>query len=133
MREYTWVHFNSVIKTINNPQTELLNDVLFTAASEEAIMVVPRSIPHLSVQRPLLNCFCCCLVAQLYLTLCDTVDCSPPGSSGQRISQARILDWVAISFSRGTCQPRDRTYVSCTDRQADSLLLNHQGSPSLYI
>ena len=51
---------------------------------------------------------------QLCLTLCDTVDYSPPGSSVHRISQARILEWVAISFSRGSSQPRDRTSTSCS-------------------
>ena len=43
--------------------------------------------------------------------------CSLPGSSVHGILQARILEWVAISFSRGSPQPRDRTLVSCTDRQ----------------
>ena len=42
-----------------------------------------------------------------------THDCSPPGSSVHEISQARILEWVAISFSRGSSQPRDQTWVSC--------------------
>ena len=46
-------------------------------------------------------------------TLCDPVDCSLPGSSVHGILQARILEWVAISFSRGSSQPRDRTRVSC--------------------
>ena len=46
-------------------------------------------------------------------TLCDPMDCSPPGSSVHGILQARILEWVAISFSRGSSQPRDRTQVSC--------------------
>ena len=41
-----------------------------------------------------------------------TVDCSPPGSSVPGISQARILEWVAISFSRGSSWPRNRTHVS---------------------
>ena len=45
------------------------------------------------------------------LTLCDPMDCSPPGSSIHGIFQARILEWVAISFSRGSSQPRDRTQV----------------------
>ena len=44
---------------------------------------------------------------------CDPVDCSPPGSSVHGILQARILEWVAISFSRGSSQPRNRTWVSC--------------------
>ena len=41
-------------------------------------------------------------VAQSCLTLCETVDCSPPGSSVHGILQARILEWVVISFSRGS-------------------------------
>ena len=51
-------------------------------------------------------------VAQSYPTLCNPVDCSLPGSSVHGILQARILEWVAISFSRGFSQPRDRTQVS---------------------
>ena len=43
---------------------------------------------------------------------CDPMDCSPPGSSVHGISQARILEWVAISFSRGSSRPRDWTCVS---------------------
>ena len=46
------------------------------------------------------------------IRLFATPDCSPPGSSIHRILQARILEWVAISFSRGSSQPRDRTQVS---------------------
>ena len=52
--------------------------------------------------------------AQLCPTLCNPVDCSPPGSSVHEISQARIVEWVAISFPRGSSQPRDQTLVSCT-------------------
>ena len=40
-------------------------------------------------------------------TLCNLMDCSPPGSSVHGISQTRVLEWVAISFSRGSSQPRD--------------------------
>ena len=50
----------------------------------------------------------------LMSTLCDSVDCSLPGSSVHEILQARILQWVAISFSRGSSQPRDQTWVSRT-------------------
>ena len=55
-----------------------------------------------------------CLVVQSCLTLCDPLDCSPPGSSVHGILQARILEWVAISFSRESSWPRDRTQVSWT-------------------
>ena len=51
-------------------------------------------------------------VAQSCLTLCDPVECSPSGSSVHGILQARILEWVAISYSRGSSHPRDRTQVS---------------------
>ena len=50
-----------------------------------------------------------CLVAKSCLTLCNPMDCSPPGSSAHGISQARILEGVAISFSRGSSPSRDRT------------------------
>ena len=53
-------------------------------------------------------CYCCCC-AQSYLTLCDPVDC---GSSVHGLLQARMLEWVAISSSRGSSLPRDRTRVS---------------------
>ena len=51
-------------------------------------------------------------VTQSCPTLCDSVDCSLPGSFLHGIPQTRILEWVAISFSRGSSQPRDRTGVS---------------------
>ena len=54
------------------------------------------------------------LVTQSCLTLCNPMDCSPPGSSIHGILWARILAWVAIPSSRRSSQPRDRTWVSCT-------------------
>ena len=45
--------------------------------------------------------------------LCDPMDCSPPGSSGHGILQARILEWVAMPSSRGSSWPRERTHISC--------------------
>ena len=54
---------------------------------------------------------------QLYLTLYDPTDCSLPGASVHGISQARILVWVAISFSRGPSPPRGGTHISCIGRQ----------------
>ena len=57
--------------------------------------------------------YCYCLIINLCPTLCNPMNCRPPGSSVHRILPARILEWVAISFSRGSSQPRDRTDVSC--------------------
>ena len=51
--------------------------------------------------------------AQLCLTLCDPMDCTPPGSCVHGILQARRLEWVAMPSSRGSSRPRDRTHVSC--------------------
>ena len=55
----------------------------------------------------------CVLVTQSCLTLFDLMNCSPPDSSVHGILQPRILEWVAIPFSRGSSQPRDQTHVSC--------------------
>ena len=69
-----------------------------------------------AIKSEALNYFdCCavlCLVSQSCLTLRDPMDCSPPGSSVHGILQGRILEWVAIPFSRGSSQLRDQTQVS---------------------
>ena len=51
-------------------------------------------------------------VAQSCLTLCDPMDCSLPGSSGHEILQIRLLEWDAISYSRGSSRPKDRMHIS---------------------
>ena len=56
---------------------------------------------------------CSCLVTKSCPALCDPMDCSPPGSSVHEVSQTRILEWIAISFSKGSSQPRDQTHISC--------------------
>ena len=57
----------------------------------------------------LMYCWCVCVSNSL-----NPTDCSPPGCFVHGILQVRILDWVAIPFSRGSCRPRDRTQVSRT-------------------
>ena len=52
------------------------------------------------------------MIEIVLVALCDPMDYSPPGSSVHGILQARILEWVAIPFSRGSSQPRDLTLVS---------------------
>ena len=56
-------------------------------------------------------CMCACSVAESCLTLCNLMDCSLPGFSVHGISQARILKWGAISFSRGSSWSRDQTRI----------------------
>ena len=79
-----------------------------------------RARLHLG-QSPITNCVCVCvhvcmhtqLVSQSCLTLYDSMDYSPPSSSIHGILQARILEWVVISFSRGSSQLRDQIWVCC--------------------
>ena len=79
----------------------------------------------------LLLLICLCIQAPVYMctqlcpTLCDPMDCSPPGSSVHGIFHASILEWTAISYSRGSSRPRDWTCMSCIPCiwQMDSLLL----------
>ena len=81
---------------------------------------------------------CWCQVARLCLTLCDPMDCSPPGSSVHGTLQARIQEWVAISFSRAFSWPRDwscifyvssigtsATWEALTVTQFSSVQLSH--------
>ena len=69
---------------------------------------------------------------QSCLTLGNSMGCSPPGSSVCGILQARILEWVAMPFSRGSSQPRNQTRSPA--QQADSLPSEHQGrKPRFYV
>ena len=82
----------------------------------------------------------CGLVTQSCPTLCDPTNCSPSGSSIHGILQARILEWIAIPFSRGSSWPRDRSQVSCiagrfftiwaTGKISLLLLLHHKSPPN---
>ena len=75
-----------------------------SSSSEAGVSPRPLSPSHLCVL---------CLVTQSCPTLCNPMDYSPPGSSDHGILQARILEWVAMLFSRGFSEPRDRTQVFC--------------------
>ena len=68
-------------------------------------------------------------IAQSCLTLCDLMDCSLPGSSIQWIFQTRILEWVSISFSRGSSQPKDWTWVSCTAGRLFTIWATREANP----
>ena len=64
-----------------------------------------------------------CVLSRVWL-LCDPMDCSLPGLSVHGISQARILEWAAISHSRGFCPPKDLTHLSCVSC-IDTWILYH--------
>ena len=88
--------FLLVIFTV--PQTLLLE----SCQSLSLLKVKVKSLSHVRLETP-----------WTVACLCDPVDSSPPGSSLHGILQARVLEWVAISFSRGSSQCTDQTWVSC--------------------
>ena len=75
----------------------IIINVIITRMKERRRKHFPRTLKPLSSTSDL-----SVSVAQLCLTLCNSMDCNPPGSSVHGILQARILEWVAVSFSRGS-------------------------------
>ena len=84
-------------------------------------------LPKLRCCCLVLGCVYVCLVAQLCPTPGNPMDCCRPGSSVHGILQGRMLEWAAISFSRGSSQPRDRPGSPAL--QVDSLLSEPPGKP----
>ena len=93
-----------------------LGEYAFSAKERWAEDMRGGSVPG-RPHRVLCVCVCVCLCARTHAqscpTLCDPMDCSLPGSFVQGIFQVRIPEGVAISCSRGSSKPRDRTQVSC--------------------
>ena len=93
---YIWHQPNLPIS--RNTCSTMKSNILLASVSEWSCSVVSDSLrPH----------------GQSSLTLCDPMDCSLPGSSVHGIFQAIALEWIAISFPRGSSRPRDQTRVSC--------------------
>ena len=105
----SWCHFLHLSPSLPPP------------LGHKSILYICVSIPSLQVKWS--------EVAQSCPTLCDPVDCSPPGSSIHGILQARILEWVAISFSRGSSWPRDQTQVSCIAGKRFNLWATREAKP----
>ena len=72
-------------------------------------------------------------VAQSCPTLCNLMDCSPPGFSVRGISQARVLEWVAIFSSREFLWPRDQTHISCISCIGRRILYHWATWEAIYI
>ena len=92
----------------------IIDSSLSLSASYISFSLSPSETPHHND-----NHYLSCLVTQLCPTLCDPIDCSPPDPSVCGILQARILEQVTISYSRGSSRPRDQTWVpwaSCIGR-----------------
>ena len=89
--------------------------------SESSQQLAHMSVVLINFPFTLLQSYCCSLVAKLCATICNIMEYSSPGSSIHRLSQARMLEQVAISSCKGPSQPRDQTHVSCICRW----ILNH--------
>ena len=130
-RHWLWLNYIQVLGLLLNmwPLVHLLTILVFIFLTCKLIIIIlavnimanfyqwdNKSVSKLCMHAKLL---------QSCPTLCDPMDCSPPGSSVHEIVQARILEWVAIPSSRGSSQSRDQihvSYVSCIGRQ----VLYHQ-------
>ena len=112
--------FHSIAPSGGCQTTRIQCELIFKLLIFKAIALVKKMMGERQLKTPsnlLFCCHCCCLVTKLFLILWDPTDCSLPDSSVYGISQARILEWVTISFFRGSSQPRDWTHVSCIFRQ----------------
>ena len=102
-------HISDLPSKVFCVQGESSQKHLFFSMTSSIGLIVTRS------QKPS-SCVCVCVcvwITQLCPALCDPMNCSLPGFSVHGTLQARILEWIAIPFSRGSSQPRDRTLVSC--------------------
>ena len=79
----------------------------------DLLSVIPCFVVLAADLEFILYYMCVCLVDWSYLTLCNPMGCSLPGSSVHGFLQARLLEWVAIPFSTGSAPPRDQTQISC--------------------
>ena len=86
-------------------QADFLKMGTIRGSIDEYLLFIPIVVP-----------ICCCLALGCVWLCCDPMDCSLPGSSVYGISQARILGWVAISFSEGLSRARDWAHISFTGR-----------------
>ena len=98
IRRWTWPNHIPVLGQVVNVLPTVSNFLLFTST----LLYIWCESESKSERE----------VTQSCPTLCDPTDCSLPGSSVHGIFQARVLEWVAISFSRGSSRPRDQTRVS---------------------
>ena len=78
---------------------QIINNNVFNYFTQRHVDLKSGEFPNVY------TCICCCLVSKLCPTLCNPMDCSLPGSSNHGLSQARIIEWIAISFPRESYQP----------------------------
>ena len=94
------------------PSVALWHQSTYIESLTHSETVGARATPTLTYRKKR----CCCSVAESCLTLCRPMGCSLSGTSVHAILQARILEWGAMPFSRGSSPPRDQTCISSIDR-----------------
>ena len=107
-----------IIKHIHNPIPNVHSSITFNIQNTEVTYIsnnwwMKKEVAYDWILRA-------CIFAQLHPNLWDPMDCSLPSSSVHGISQAKILEWVAISSFRGSSPPRDQprvSYISCIGRR----------------
>ena len=112
----TWVYLSRKLQKVHGPKCLFANGSQMTNSSQ---VTLSGSSPGV--------CVCACAVSQLCLTLCDPMDYSPPGSSVHGILQARVLECVAIPFSRASSQTTNWTWISYIAGRFFFYHLSHQG------
>ena len=109
----------SIWNLVNNPHFRILFSLhlyraVWSTSIEGCQLILYKSnIKNMFKMKLFSSKMCGAQSPQSCPTLCDPMDCSPPGSSVHGILQARILEWVAMPSSRGSSWPRDQTGVSC--------------------
>ena len=107
IEKYSLIDFNNCVCRCNHHSRQDVEHWCYPQKVASCLFPISGPCSCLSV------CMHACSVAQSCLTLCNPMGCRPSGSSVHGIFQARIVQWVAISYSKGSSQPRDRTHISC--------------------
>ena len=109
-RSHSYIHIFYVVCLLIDVQSEQRKHILFSTyqsiQNSSHSKLLKFTIIHY-------HSFCVPSVTQSCATLCDSMDCSLPGSSVHGILQTRILEWVATSSSEGSSSFRDQTHISC--------------------
>ena len=110
---YSWMSFDKYIHLGNHNLSEDADNAACALLQSAGLSTLLLRRELVCRDKLVLCALCACSVVQSCPTLCDSVDCSPPGSAIHGIFQAEMLEWVAFFFSRGSSQPQDWTPISC--------------------